>query len=872
MFRLFVVLARAAKPRRRWLQFSVGTLLLVITACAVVLGIVTERARDQRALINDIKRLGGRVSLTHEMNGEGEGNTQADQQARRSLLARWLGDDYADIGSIEIQGRTLSDELFSRICRLTQLRNASWLGTQFTDRRLFEMRSLTRLRELHIKGSPVTDVGLAGVARMRDLRSVTLSNTRVRGPGLVHLSDKTAIEDLSLRCCPLQDEGLDHLQGLTALTGLDLGYTDVTDRGLARLAQLDQLTSLDLSGTKITDAGLVHLAGLTNLQYLHLSQTAITGSGFAHLAGLRNLAGLDLNGTQVDDAGLAQLAKLPKLEVLSLGGAPLTGASLSAPGGFPALNHLSLDGTNVNDDAAASLAALPALRMLDLSHTRVGDRVAGRLARLPKLRVLRATETRIGDAGAAALATAPSLQSLSLDKCDVGDAGLAALGASQTLSELDLRDSLVTDAGLDQITARKMKLQLTGTSITELAIDRFEPRLPGFPGLRWTWFARARQGRSAQPADIAPLAAIGEADTAEALWERAATLSLAGEEVRRRSSLYPRGVPAAELFAAAVSRSSRPAPIFVAWGDLAAPRPDLFFDLDAAPNQDLDVHARQAVEAHLEGHPERELLEYVLERGGPQMLCYAAAGALEPEYGAAWQRLADSVRWFADPRLPLDAFVRRDPHNALAHYYRAEGLRETATLEELLEWLQAGHDAPRVEGYPTPLPPGMFERPREPARLDEPWIDLYSIKNPLDDGYRDLPWADRAPWNTALWTAPNSERRLKLSMAKMFERLRDGAVSQGASAWPIIGKFGFCFASGDQGRKVDGNKRQDHITRYLALMDRDPTRRFGGSAAPLRALLPEILAAQRAAAAEEQRELAKHGFDGPLDWLADLEE
>jgi len=56
---------RAAKPRRRWFQFSLATLLLVMTLFAVWLGWRTDRAHRQRRAVAALRALGGEVAYFH---------------------------------------------------------------------------------------------------------------------------------------------------------------------------------------------------------------------------------------------------------------------------------------------------------------------------------------------------------------------------------------------------------------------------------------------------------------------------------------------------------------------------------------------------------------------------------------------------------------------------------------------------------------------------------------------------------------------------------------------------------------------------------------------------------------------------------------
>jgi hypothetical protein len=57
----FTHLLRSLKPKRRWAQFSLGTLLAVVTVLGVLLGLVTRAAHRQRSAVAAISRLGGHL-------------------------------------------------------------------------------------------------------------------------------------------------------------------------------------------------------------------------------------------------------------------------------------------------------------------------------------------------------------------------------------------------------------------------------------------------------------------------------------------------------------------------------------------------------------------------------------------------------------------------------------------------------------------------------------------------------------------------------------------------------------------------------------------------------------------------------------------
>ena len=222
------------KPRRRWLQFSLRTMLILMLVISVPLGWFTYRlnqARKQRAVIDAIHALGGSTEYDGESGSYTEGSYPSMAFGLDSLgfpdppgcpapvwLRRCLGDDFF-VRIVGVRGD--SDDVLERAARLPHLSSLS----------------VGPLHRNPYASYPVTDAGLEHLKESSQLRTVMLNQTRVTDAGLIHLS------------------------------------------------WLIQLQHLDLSGTQVTDAGLTHLRGLTQLQYLNLSGTQVTAARVAELKG-----------------------------------------------------------------------------------------------------------------------------------------------------------------------------------------------------------------------------------------------------------------------------------------------------------------------------------------------------------------------------------------------------------------------------------------------------------------------------------------------------------------------------------------------------------------------------------------------------------
>jgi len=172
------------KPRRRWLQFSLWTLMVLVVLVSVPLGWLemnVRQARIRREAVSKIQELGGTVYYDYDR----------DIDPRPSGL-KWawdlLGHDFfLDVDSIDVQDR------------------------------------------------PVTDVELVRLQPLTHLRYLDLTNTHVTDAGLEHIKGLRQIERLKVGSTRITDAGLEHLRALSRLYELHLNGTQVTDEGVAEL-------------------------------------------------------------------------------------------------------------------------------------------------------------------------------------------------------------------------------------------------------------------------------------------------------------------------------------------------------------------------------------------------------------------------------------------------------------------------------------------------------------------------------------------------------------------------------------------------------------------------------------------------------------
>jgi hypothetical protein len=251
--------ADSPKRKRRWLQFSLRTLMIAVLVVGIGMATwivpIKKRAEKQKAAVDAIRQNGGSVFYDYEVDPSGNRITGVEPPGP-AWLRRVLGDDFF----------------------------ATVIGANVTTSADFKhVGELSKLRSLGAFGVPITDADLEVVRELSQLKSLNLCFTNVADAGLKNLKSLSQLEDLKLSNTPVTDPGLKELNGLSHLKSLNLNDTRITDAALESLDGLSGLEDLTLSHTEITDAGLVHLKGLTKLESLWLHESKVTDAGVKDL-------------------------------------------------------------------------------------------------------------------------------------------------------------------------------------------------------------------------------------------------------------------------------------------------------------------------------------------------------------------------------------------------------------------------------------------------------------------------------------------------------------------------------------------------------------------------------------------------------------
>lgn len=212
------------KPKGRWLQFSMRTMLVVVSMTCVALAVWVAPVERQRRAVAAIKALGGRVTYVE------------NKSASVSPFWRWLPQAYQD-----------------------EVEEVSLTGTNVTDTELAHLGALTGLQKIYLYDTRLTDAGLAHLKCLTKLKKLELNHNQVTDAGLAHLREMIGLQRLGLSGTQVTDAGLAQLQGLTGLQWLTLDQTQITDAGVPCLQRLTELEVLSLRGTHVTGAGLAQL-------------------------------------------------------------------------------------------------------------------------------------------------------------------------------------------------------------------------------------------------------------------------------------------------------------------------------------------------------------------------------------------------------------------------------------------------------------------------------------------------------------------------------------------------------------------------------------------------------------------------------------
>jgi hypothetical protein len=430
--------AASSQPRRRWFQFTLRGLLLLVVL--VALGAYAYRScvepyRRQREALKVLGDLGAMMRTAPATDWE----------------QRLFGRNLVHITEVHLADSDEPEKYLPHVAGLPHLELLVVGGLSFRDEHLRRLHGIASLKSLVLDSADVSPTALAAceqalpgcgvyrsqrraAAALRDRPGAVFSTIRYEGALLPadvawridneHLwqaveadvdlywndSEADLLAHLSwLKCLytlkklslkgRIKDDHLLYLSGLPLLNSLYLANSDVTDAGLVEVAKLTELWELDISTTRVGSAGVRHLQALEHLRELHLRGTYTDDTGLEALRSLTRLRELFLGGSNITDAGLVHLTALEQLEWLDLGHTSVTDAGMAHLANLTHLKHLDVGATKVGDAGLSHWQNLAALEYVSLDNTQVSDAGLEKLRRLPRLEEIWLVGTRVSDEG-----------------------------------------------------------------------------------------------------------------------------------------------------------------------------------------------------------------------------------------------------------------------------------------------------------------------------------------------------------------------------------------------------------------------------------------------------------------------------------------
>lgn len=255
------------KASRRWLQFSIRSLLIIPVIITIIAGGFFNRVRTQRRAVNTITELGGRVTYEDTLFG---------RMLPKSLRETVDIHATAKVVSAELQYRTVDRHMTTP----SKEELASFVGA---------VKRLPYVKHLSTHTLNLKDDDLAIFAPLKNqVEELTINeyyHYDFRGTRLELLDGWNQLRRLSIYSS--FHSGTDPIHS----SGIDLNLD------LSPLSKLPNLESLTIGGGTLSDQVFEDITQIRRLNRLSLNSCRFDGKGFAVLARLSHLEHIDLHNT-----------------------------------------------------------------------------------------------------------------------------------------------------------------------------------------------------------------------------------------------------------------------------------------------------------------------------------------------------------------------------------------------------------------------------------------------------------------------------------------------------------------------------------------------------------------------------------------------
>jgi hypothetical protein len=158
------------EPKRRWYQFSLRTLVVFVTICAIPCSWLAVKMKQARVENAAIEKLPARQIGWHY-----------DLSVRFVSLSRNAGLEHLkklrNLEVLKLDGWQFSDSALEHLYGLSQIQCLELWYTQITDAGLKHLEYLPKLERLDLRGTHITDDGLKHVIGLSRLKALGLPYT-----------------------------------------------------------------------------------------------------------------------------------------------------------------------------------------------------------------------------------------------------------------------------------------------------------------------------------------------------------------------------------------------------------------------------------------------------------------------------------------------------------------------------------------------------------------------------------------------------------------------------------------------------------------------------------------------------------------------
>jgi len=167
--------------KRRWLRFSLKTLLVVTTALAISLGLYVKSFRDRKAAIGAMEKLGGAISLRYH---------------GPEWLRKLVNDDKCFWNPIAVRFQPYDP-----------------ITDQELQSAMPYLRSFDDLNYLNFRESQITNDGLKHLLPLADrLLVLDITNTAISDDGIIHLKQLPKLKFIRVKGAGITSAGIAELQ------------------------------------------------------------------------------------------------------------------------------------------------------------------------------------------------------------------------------------------------------------------------------------------------------------------------------------------------------------------------------------------------------------------------------------------------------------------------------------------------------------------------------------------------------------------------------------------------------------------------------------------------------------------------------------